>query len=149
MKKIYYVFSVVVFVVICFICSCSKITKTTNNDVVKTNIETDSTLTELFNEFSYTLDGAYAEKYAYDLYESYKLTTPENFVYILSKQEINHVKRIIYLLVSEVINTEIESDIEEFTSIFKDLLDNKDLSKMEEYIVYDIYTNILFFQITI
>ncbi|MBE5965626.1 MAG: hypothetical protein E7255_01425 [Lachnospiraceae bacterium] len=95
------------------------------------------------------MDGAYSEKYAADLYEAYQLNTPENFINLLSNQEINRVKPIIELLVSEVILSGDETSIDQFTSDFSHLLDDKSLSKVEQYIVYDIYANILYYQITL
>ena len=88
-------------------------------------------------------------KYAADLYDNYQSITPEKFISILSNQEVNRIKNIIELLVSEVILSGNETSIDQFTSVFFNLLDDKSLSKVEKYIVYDIYTNILYYQISI
>ena len=98
MKKVYCILPVVVLISICSLCSCSKYTKKENNDLTKTNIETDTKLTTLFNEYSEVLDGKNSEKYASDLYDAYKLTTPENFINVLSNQEINPVSILLNFL---------------------------------------------------
>ena len=148
MKKTFYRIATTL-VSICLLCSCGKAIEPSGNHAAKTDLETDTKLAALFDEYSETMDGAYTEKYAADLYDNYQSITPEKFISILSNQEVNRIKNIIELLVSEVILSGNETSIDQFTSVFFNLLDDKSLSKVEKYIVYDIYTNILYYQISI
>ncbi len=147
MKKFYRPISLLMLLFLCFLSSCSRDCKATNKDMAEADTNTDTQITSLFDEYTDTLDGANAEKYAADLYAAYQSTDPLNFIRLLSQQEINRIKSIVNLLVSEVMNSSDSSAIQEFTADIEKLLDTKDLTELEKYLVYELYTNILYYRI--
>jgi hypothetical protein len=147
MKKFYRLISLLMLLLLCYLSSCSRDWKATSKDMAETDTNTDTLITSLFDDYTNTLDGANAEKYAADLYAAYQSTDPLNFIRLLSQQEINRIKPIVNLLVSEVMNSSDSSAIKEFIADIEELLDTKDLTELEEYLVYEIYTNILYYRI--
>lgn len=147
MKKFYRLTSLLMLLILCFLSSCSRDNKVASKDKTETDMNTDTRISSLFDEYTDTLDGANSEKYAADLYDAYQSTDPLNFIRLLSWQEINRIKPIVNLLVSEVMNSSNSSVIKEFTADIEKLLDTKDLSELEEYLVYELYTCILYYKI--
>lgn len=102
-------------------------------------------MTELFDQYYDTMDGAYSEGYAYNLLEAYNETAPEVYVTILSRQDKHRIKAITELLASEVVFS--EADVQEFTSGLFNLLDRKDITDREKFIIYNTYAYILYCQV--
>jgi len=55
----------------------------------------------------------------------------------------------LYIQNTKTVNNDPEYAIKEFTSVYKEFHDDKNLSKKEKHIVYAIYTWLLYFQISI
>lgn len=127
------------------ISGCNKKNITSNNTVETSNTE----LKVIFDEYEPTLDGAYAEKYAYDLYEAYQDCNSTRFIEELSNYDVSTIEHIIKLLVGTAAVDDLKNAENEFTTVYNTLHDNKELSEIENYIVYDIYTWLLYYKLTL
>lgn len=147
MKKCYRLILILMLFILCYLSSCDRDYKATDKNKSETDADIDTQIASLFDEYTDTLDGAYTEKYTTDLYAAYQSTDTFNFIQLLSQHEINRIRPIVNLLVSEVMNSPDSSVIKEFTADIESLLDAKGLAKLEEYVVYELYTNILYYRI--
>lgn len=118
-------------------------------EVDTSTTSTDSQIISLFDQYSDGIDGAYTEKYASDLYAAYQSTDDLDFIRLLSQQKVKRIKPIVNLLVSEVMNSADSLAIKEFTANTEKLLNTKDLNEREKYLVYEVYTSILYYRITL
>jgi hypothetical protein len=143
MKKGSFILLCIAIVLTLSVIACSRDGEKTDKD----NSIPDTELIALFNKNSNTLDGAYAEKYAFDLYDAYKHTDYKKYINVLSNYEKSNVKHIIKLLVEEAISDDGKAAVEEYTSIFNKLHDDKDITEMEKYIVLEMYTYVLYLQL--
>jgi hypothetical protein len=78
---------------LCFLISCSRDCKITNKVSAEVDANFDIQRTSLFDECTDILDGAYAERYAAELYAAYLSTDTLDFMRLLSQQEINRIKK--------------------------------------------------------
>lgn len=152
MKKINRRISLLMLLLLCFFSGCNREGKPAS--VVKAEVDTstantDSQIVSLFDQYSDDLDGVYSEEYAADLYAAYQSTKDLNFIRLLSQQEIKRIKPIANLLVSEVMNSADSTAIKKFTTNTEKLLGTKDLTELEKYLVYEVYTSILYYRIVL
>jgi hypothetical protein len=134
-----------------FLIVCSIVIGCRKKDIVSNGTE-DTNNTELiaiFDEYKPTLDGAYAEKYAYDLYEAYKKSNSTNFIKTLSSYDLPTIEHIIKMLVGTAVNNDSKYAKKEFSTLYDTLHDDKNLSDIENFIVYDIYTWLLYYLISL
>lgn len=139
------ILSIIIFSVAIVTSSCNIIDKnqvSTQNKVMKTNNE----LADIFNEYEFTLDGANAESYAYELYDIYKKSDVEQFINILSECDINRICGIIDLLVGEILNSEGNEGSKKLETTFESFKKNTKLNRKEKYIVYEVLARILYFE---
>ncbi len=149
MQKIHRLISLLLLLFLILLCSCSKNVKETNKDREKADPETGLIITSLFDEFTDNLDGANTEKYAADLYDTYLQSDSMNFIHLLSQQKIYRIKPIADLLASEAMNISDSSSKRAFATGIRNLLDQKDLTELEEYTLYELYARILYYSITL
>lgn len=139
-------------VIVIGLTSCNQINRqfTSEQTVKEKSTEiTDEELSTLFNKYKPTLDGAYAEGYAYELYQAYKKSNPKQFIGVLSKLDANNMKGIIELFVGQTLNNDGKSEAKKLEKVFEDLKKDTSLSRKEKYAVYEVLAKILYFKETL
>ena len=128
-----------------FVIFCAVLVSCSRKDDAKASIEEKPELQALFEEWSSSLDGAYSEDYASRLYKAYKDSDPRVYIKELSKCDAARMDEIISLFVGHAVNYYEEAAVKEFTNLFESLHENKSLTEEERFIVYEIYSRLLYF----
>lgn len=131
-----------------FLTACETNSSTVlNNNTTKISNED---LKKVFEGYSPTLDGAYAESYCSELYDIYKESNMKQFIQVLCEYDINAVKGVMEFLVGELLNRDDgKAQAKELERIFEEMKEDKSLSGKEKYAVYQGLTCILFFRETL
>lgn len=108
----------------------------------------DEALSGIFDVYYPSIDGAYAEEYAFTLYEAYRESEARQFIRNLGTYEMNSIRGIMELLVSYTLNDGGEEGAKELEASFETLQDDETLSRNEKYALYTMYADILYFKET-